>query len=233
MNQHSRRDLLSFFSHCLAFYSLSKLSSCGPRSSQSSLLLEGKEVKDIQTHVQGSRGFRGSILKAKDIAAGREVTLYVDEGSHKHPFKIGPKEYAELIAGRKVQMVTERVSGHTHTMVIDPSYNPRNADSARIEAAPQDQTETPKVALEGDGAVRLHVSQDQSSKPPQYCIGSEALCRGNSNNWTTMQASNKYRVVGKKLYNFTSDPTEFEGKNIYLYVTQNGKSITRSLKVTR
>jgi len=170
--------------------------SCGPLTDETGSILREDEndiiVKDIQTHVRGSRGFRGSILKAKDIAAGKSVTLYVDEGSHKHGFEVGPEEYAKLIRGEKVQMVTERASGHTHTMVIDPSYNPRNAESARISRNPNplpNREKQLKIAVSGDQnpSVFMKANGEVGSGSAAYCTGNAQECADTSNNWSPLQ----------------------------------------------
>jgi hypothetical protein len=178
-----------------------KLTGCSTPVESSSSVLATKKVYDIQTHVRGSRGFTGSVLRASQIKAGQPVTLKLTEGAnHSHDFVVSPAQLKELVAGQTVYIKTQRASGHDHDMEINPATRPQGAQSVDVEiddggtppadggtppadgaTPPADDTKVYAALGEGD-APNLYVAASEELAGAEYCVNEVATCNGNLGN---------------------------------------------------
>ena len=224
---YNRRDLIQLSSQFIGTLAVLKLSGCGPVSGNLSRLQaeEKYTVKDMYSHDAGSRGFKGYTLKAEDIAKGEPVTLYLTEGNpnrggHRHAFVVGKEHFKDLIKGKKITMKTEKAAGHDHTVVIDPNYNPSNANSVEISASqfedrPQEnpipKNHELKLAVSDSDQPVIYLSSEKDilDGSAEYCIGSNEECGSSPARWLKMELES--RLNQKKLYRIkesisSSDP---------------------------
>ena len=176
---------------------------CGsPLETGSSLQAEGdqkKVIKDIQVSSVG--GIPGGILTAAAIVSGETVTLYCDEGSHKHPYNVGKADYEKLINGQTITIKSQIAPNgfnHTHDMVIDPKRNPRNARSETIEPdagkiedkndkldgqneidhneIEQDEESKMYAAVSEGDEANLYIASKEELESASYCVGPKDAC---------------------------------------------------------
>ena len=178
------------------------LTGCGQRteaeSESSELAADYVRIYDIQTHVRGSRGFRGSVLKAADVVAGQSVVLTVDEGSHRHSYTVRKEHFDKLVAGETVYIVTERAAGHTHTMEINPQTRARNAGFADVPDGEPDAQLYAALSSSQEPKVALQASEELEADSVEYCLGSQVSCAENAGLWRDMTLTDEF--AGKQAF---------------------------------
>jgi hypothetical protein len=65
--------------------------------------------------------FTAETVTAEAILAAEPVTVYFDEGSHRHALNLSTQHLCALRAGVTLDLDTETVSGHFHPLRLDPS----------------------------------------------------------------------------------------------------------------
>ena len=118
--------------------------------------MEGEEGKDFimvrdfhayNIYFDGTRGPKTGAIKAIKMQLGKTVDLefWHGHGGKKHRFKVTQKEFQQIILGKVVDIQTDSVANHTHTVRLDMSKVVDNSQTpipVKIVKKSQELTET-------------------------------------------------------------------------------------------
>lgn len=134
-------------------------------------------------------GFLGNTgtLKAKQIAAGVQITLNYVQDPHGHTFTLTAGHFKQLLRGEAVDVITTEAEGHDHRVHIDPKNHAPGSTPLTI---PLDSGVVEKLWAnlpEGERqSLYVASSAELVDDSVEYCMDAQAACDANPSLWKRM-----------------------------------------------